>query len=198
MEAIQGQNCHVIGSRPCLHEVVTPLSWACCFLAYVAIATSDPVMRDQLAYAHLILGKAQAQGGSGWLHYDRAFCQLKVADPTLLCHGTHWSQDCIPSWCFRVPQLSALYVMRVIMMLHFVHWHQFVTSSSFRNPVGHCLALRLSRGPGRAAAGSVRRPESLEFICVSWNCSFPGSCSYCHMCYLSSLAHGQGTVLLPL
>ena len=83
LEAIQGQSCHVIGSRPHLREVVTPLSWACCFLAYVAIAMSDPVMRDQLAYARLILGEAQAQGGSGWLHYDRAFRQLKVANPTL-------------------------------------------------------------------------------------------------------------------
>ena len=55
LEAVQGlQSYHVLGPRPRLREVTTPVSWVCCFLVYVAIATSDPVTRDQLAYARLI------------------------------------------------------------------------------------------------------------------------------------------------
>ena len=190
LEAIQGQNCHIIGSHPRLHEVVTLLSWACCFLAYVAIATSDPMTRDQLAYACLILGEAQAQGGSGWLHYDRAFQQLKVADPTLpwntLEPGLHTKlvlgqHSGTPTFCSIYHEsdhdaaLCALAPVCDQQQLPQSCW----SSSSFAS----------IRGPGcaasRAAAGSVRRPESLEFICVSWNkgnCSFPGSCSCRHIC----------------
>ena len=148
LEALQGQNYHILGSRPRLREVSTPLSWACCFLAYVAIATSDPVTRDQLAYACLILGEAQSQGGSGWLHYDRAFRQLKVADPTL-----PWSLGCTLSWCWgsvQVFRFSAPFARRVIMMLQSVRWHLFVTNSSLynHNPWGHLIALHLLGGLG--------------------------------------------------
>ena len=206
LEAIQGQNCHIIGSHPRLREVATPLSWACCFLAYVAIATSDPVTRDQLAYARLILGEAQAQGGAGWLHYDGAFRQLKVADPTLpwntlepglhtkLVLGQRSGTPTFCSICHESDHDAALCALAPVcdqQQLPRSCW----SSSSFASIRGRGRA-----GPSCAAAGSVHRPESLEFICVSWNkenCSFPGSCSYRHMCYLSSSAHGQDRPSTP-
>ena len=53
------------GHRPRLREVSDPVSWVSCFLAYVAILMSDPVVWAQLAYARLILGEAQCHGGTG-------------------------------------------------------------------------------------------------------------------------------------
>ena len=41
----------------------------------MAIRTTDPTTRDQLAYAHLIIREALCHGGAGWLDYDRAFHQ---------------------------------------------------------------------------------------------------------------------------
>jgi hypothetical protein len=53
------------------------------FLAYAAAMTSDPVTRDQLAYARLIIQQAQRQSGHGWMDYDRAFRQQIAADHSL-------------------------------------------------------------------------------------------------------------------
>ena len=38
-------------ARPHLHEVSSLSTWCYCFMRYMAAQTSDPVIRDQLAYA---------------------------------------------------------------------------------------------------------------------------------------------------
>ena len=59
-------------SQPRAREVASPLAWIHCFLAYVAIRCRDPLTRDMLAYARLILGEAMSHCRTGWLEYDRA------------------------------------------------------------------------------------------------------------------------------
>lgn len=70
-------------SRPRLREVTSLSLWCYCFLGYMAILTSDPSTRDQLAYAHLVIKETLRHGGTGWMDYDRAFRQQATVDPIL-------------------------------------------------------------------------------------------------------------------
>ena len=70
-------------SKPRLREIMSLPMWCYCFLGYVALQTSDPVTRDQLAYARLLIKEAQRHGGMGWLDYDRAFRQQVASDPSI-------------------------------------------------------------------------------------------------------------------
>ena len=42
-------------TRPRVREITTLPSSICCFLTYLAVGTSDPVTRDKLAYAVLLI-----------------------------------------------------------------------------------------------------------------------------------------------
>ena len=77
LEAVQGiAPLHMLGAaRPRLREISSLPTWCYCFLGYMAARTSDPVTRDQLAYARLLIKEAQRHGGLGWLDYDRVFRQ---------------------------------------------------------------------------------------------------------------------------
>lgn len=70
-------------ARPRLREVLSPISWIFCFLAFMGTSTSDPMTRKQAAYAGLILMEAQRHGGRGWLDYDKAFRTQAAGDPSL-------------------------------------------------------------------------------------------------------------------
>ena len=59
-------------SRPRLREVSSQLSLIQCFLLSMAIKTSDPLAREMMVYARVVLGEAQRHGGFGWIDYDRA------------------------------------------------------------------------------------------------------------------------------
>ena len=48
-----------------LREIESPLSWVFCFLAYIAVRTSDRETRDMLTYARLVIREAQCHGGGG-------------------------------------------------------------------------------------------------------------------------------------
>lgn len=61
--------------KPRLHEVSALPSWLYCYLAYVTIRSPDPATRDRLSYARLLIREAQRHGGTGWIDYDRVFCQ---------------------------------------------------------------------------------------------------------------------------
>ena len=75
---------HMFGAaRPRLQEVTSLPIWCYCFMGYMALRTSDPATRDQLAYARLLIKEAQRHGGLGWLDYDRAFRQQAAADPSI-------------------------------------------------------------------------------------------------------------------
>jgi len=62
-----------------LREIDSPLTWVFCFLAYVAVRTTDAETRDMLTYARLLIREAQCHGGSGWLEYDKWFRQQQAA-----------------------------------------------------------------------------------------------------------------------
>ena len=64
-------------------EVSSLTIWCFCFLGYMAIGTSDPITRDQLAYARLIVSEVLRHGGVGWLDYNRTFHQQPATDPSL-------------------------------------------------------------------------------------------------------------------
>jgi hypothetical protein len=68
-----------------MREVATPLDWVYAFLAYISVRSSEPLVRNMLTYARLIVREARRHGGSGWLQYDRVFRQQAAADPTLQC-----------------------------------------------------------------------------------------------------------------
>ena len=69
-------------SRPRLREVNSILSWALCFISYLAVlAESHPsLVRPRLAYFALIISEARRNGGEGWLSYDTIFRQNAAED----------------------------------------------------------------------------------------------------------------------
>lgn len=75
--------------KPRLRDVTTLPSWLYCFLAYIAIRSTDQATRDMLAYARLVIREAQRHGGTGWLDYDRVFRQQAAIDATLRWNTLH-------------------------------------------------------------------------------------------------------------
>ena len=169
--------------RPQLREVTSPLTWAYCFMAYVAVRTCDPLARDMLAYARLILGEAQRHGGLGWIDYDRAARQLKAIDPLkpwnslesglhsamILGHSSGKTVHC--AYCFESDHSSAQCALAFFKSLP-------ATVQMSQGRVSKEVARNRNQMP-------YHRPESLSRICASWNkgtCIFPGTCSYRHIC----------------
>ena len=109
--------------------------------------TSDPVTREQLAHAKLIIRQAQSQGGLAFFDYDRAFCQQKVADPSLRWNTLNPSLLASTTFGFSLVQYSNLLHSKTIHVLnvHFCSW----SHPSF--PLGHnmvCLRqVHVEHGP---------------------------------------------------
>lgn len=85
LESLQGPTAiQVVGATsPQLREVASLPTWCYCFLGFVVTMTADPITRDQLAYARIIIKEAQRQGGLTWLDYDKAFRQQLATDPSI-------------------------------------------------------------------------------------------------------------------
>ena len=66
-----------------LRDVPNPLSWASCFLAFLAAKTNCEEARELAAYGMIVLHLARKHGGSGWLLYDRQFRQQRAAGATM-------------------------------------------------------------------------------------------------------------------
>jgi len=75
--------------KPRFREITSLSTWAYCFLAYVALQSDDPLIRDRLAYARLIIREAQRHRGSGWLDYDKIFRQQAVLDSSMKWNLLH-------------------------------------------------------------------------------------------------------------
>ena len=165
IESVQGTAAvsHFGVNRPRLREVTSLATWCYCFLGYLAITTADPTTRDQLAYARLIIREAQRHGGSGWLEYDRTFRQQAALEP-------------LTRWNTLNPSLLAATVLT-----QRPQGGQFCTLCRGVDHTRSQCALLCLQPP------SVRRltPTSSPRICTSWNrgtCTFPGECSYLHVC----------------
>ena len=70
-------------SRSRLHEVTDPLTWVYCYLSFMAVLSLDARVRNLVAYAQIFIQLARSHKGSGWLAYDRQFCQQLAAGTAL-------------------------------------------------------------------------------------------------------------------
>lgn len=70
---------HSTGSHSKLREIQDPLTWARCFLLFLAAQVDHRQTRDLAAYGVIVLDLARAHGGQGWLSYDCLFRQQKAA-----------------------------------------------------------------------------------------------------------------------
>ena len=80
-----------------MREVTTLESWICCFLSYLAVRTTDPITRDRLVYAVLLVRKSFRHEGYG-LEYDRLFWEQAAQSPSL-------------PWNVIVPSLQATTIL---------------------------------------------------------------------------------------
>ena len=172
--------------RPRLREVPSLISWVFCFLAYIAVRTSDPVARDMTSYCRLIIREGLRHGGNGWRDYDRCFRSQAAID-----HSQRWNV-----------LISDLHAATII--------SQRSTGGvccslcrGFDHTASQC-ALGFVQQPliqGASSGGSVTTPNnqapqprsrSLRPICMSWNsggCVYPGTCTFRHLCATCGLRH---------
>lgn len=175
LETVSGVSAtHMLGpARPRLREVASLPTWCYCFLGYVAMQTSDPTTRDQLAYARLLIKEAQRHGGLGWLDYDRAFRQQVAADPTM-------------RWNTLIPGLQASTILgqRQAGSGIFCTLCRQVDHTRAQCALA-CLEPAASTPSTVTTTSAVRRKHRGNF-CISWNkgaCIFPiGECIYKHEC----------------
>jgi hypothetical protein len=173
LEAVQGSAAlPMVGpTRPRLREVTSLPTWCYCFLGFMAMQTSDPVTRDQLTYARLLIKEAQRHGGRGWLDYDRAFRQHITADPNL-------------RWNNLNPGLQA----STILGQRSGSQGSFCTLCREGDHTRAQCALAFLEPTVQATSTPVntwRKPRPSPKVCLSWNrgaCLFPGECTYQHEC----------------
>lgn len=174
--------------RPRLREVSTLPVWMYCFLAYVAIRSTDPVVRDMLTYARLLIRESQRHGGNGWVDYDRVFRQQATLDPSLQWNTLH-------------PGIQA-----AMLVGSSSGRGLFCTLCRETDHTAERCALSYLQGPLPQRPPTIspspharpgyqpprRRPESLSRICVSWNrgsCTYPGACNFRHVCAICRQRH---------
>ena len=180
LEAIQGfPPLQMLGAaRSRLREVTSLSSWCYCFLGYMAILTSDPTTRDQLAYARLIIREALRHGGAGWMDYDRAFRQQAAADPSL-------------RWNTLLPGLQASTMLGIGSGQGAVFCPLCREVDHTRSQCAlQCLHPSSTAWPPTPLGATTRRKT--VNVCISWNkglCIFPGNCAYRHVCATCYLPH---------
>ena len=165
---------HVLpgSARPRIREVTTLPSWICAFLTYLAVRTTDPLTRDQLTYAWLVIREHLRHGGQGWLEYDRLFRQQAALDRTL-------------QWNTIQPALQATTILgqRVGGGVTCTICHECDHTASqcamayVQQPLVSATRHQTRLMPRRSA-----RPTP---VCISWNegsCCFPGTCTFRHIC----------------
>lgn len=182
--------------RPRLREVPSLQSWMYCFIAYVAVRSTDQLTRDLLAYGRLIIREALRHGGNGWQEYDRSFRRQAAIDSSIQWNtllpglqaatlvGSGGGTGVFCTICrepdHSAPQCALASVQQPILAPS-PGW------PSYRPPVP-ANPVTAFRRPVRPP----RRPETGLVICASWNrgsCSFPGTCTYRHICSSCQLTH---------
>ena len=181
LDELQGTSStvHVVGvSRPRLRDITSLAAWCYCFVTYVATMTTDPITRDQLAYARHIIQQSQSQGGLGFLDYDRAFRQQVAADQSL-------------RWNTVNPSLLASTVLG--------HAHRYAPQSfcTLCRAADHtrpqCALNYLqpqlqsaSYGLGSGTSGlQARQRRNMRIVCNDFNkgvCSRGANCRFPHAC----------------
>ena len=175
LETLQGSSGQVVGAaRHRLRDISSLPTWCYCFLGFVATLTTDPVTRNQLAYARLIIREAQRQGGLAWLDYDKAFRQQLAVDPSMQWNTVNTSllastmlghrstgQGVFCSLCRGVDHTRAQCALACL--------------EPTTPPVAPQRFLPLQAG---------RRPR-VPPVCYAWNrgaCPYDSKCNYRHVC----------------
>jgi hypothetical protein len=162
-----------------LREIESPLLWAFCFLAYIAVRTSDKETRDMLTYARLVIREAQCHGWAGWLEYDKWFRQQQAA----LSTPQPWNELNASLHAATVMSLRAgdKKPCRLCREPDHTESQCALASLQFSQPQQH----QPSSSSSPATSKRVAKPGTLDRICSSWNrgqCAFPGSCRFRHVC----------------
>ena len=157
-----------------LRDIRDPLSWAACFMAFVAAKVDSPETRELMAYGKIIIALAQRHGGLGWAAYDALFRQQVAAGAEAA-----WSQ--------LNPSLMAATVLGA-------------AGEQSPRPCSHCRAsdhksqecalapLDPNQAPNAARSAARYRPyRQQEEVCRQFNrgtctaslCKFEHICSSC-------------------
>ena len=170
--------------RPRLRDVSSLASWVYCFLAYIAIRSTDVGTRHMLAYARLIVREAQRHGGQGWIDYDRVFRQQAAIDPSLQWNtlhpgiqaatllGRNAGATTLCTLCREPDHVNARCAL-----------YNLQEPPRERSPPRAGRAEPLSWPKVRFRTQPY--PETKRRICVSWNrgkCVYPGGCNFRHVC----------------
>ena len=142
----------------------------------MAILTSDPSTRDQLAYARHIIREDLRHGGAGWLDYDQAFRQQVAADPSLCWNTLHLGLQVLTKLGQGTGQG---------MLFCTLCWGVDHTRAQ-------CALVCLQPPTTQAPTTSTSTTRHKLDICTSWNrgsCIFLGNCAYTHVCATCLLPH---------
>ena len=182
--------------RPRVREVPSLISWVFCFLAYTAVRTTDLTTRDMLAYCCLVVREGLRHGGQGWQDYD---CGFRAIDPTLRWNsllpdlqastilGQCATGGTFCSLCRGVDHMAAQCALMYMQQLLTTPQAPAATPNIQAAPNTHGSANR--RQPTLSRTRSAR---ATSHICTSWNSgtrSFPGNCTYRHVCATCQLLH---------
>ena len=166
--------------RPLLREVPSLVSWLYCFVTYVAVRTPDPLTRDMLAYARLLMREALRHGGNGWSEYDRVFRKQLVINPNLEWNSLLPSLQAATIFGYRPQGGGGTYCT---LCQECDHSRSQCALMATEHPV---LTKRLD-DPSRPP----RHPETLQSICIARNkasCYRP-HCKFQHTCATCRLPH---------
>ena len=173
--------------KPRLREVSTIPSWIYCFLAYIAIRSSDPYTRDMLAYARLVIRKVQRHGGNAWLTYDKVFRQQAALD-----HSLQWNTGIQAATLVGQPSGTGMFCTLCREPDHTADHcaltylqHPYSQPPRGQHLYGQPTAARGAPMGQRPQVPQDRHPAAAHGICIAWNkgaCKFPGNCTYRHMC----------------
>ena len=158
-----------------MRDIRDPLTWAACFMGFVAARADLPGTRDLLAYGQLILQLARQHGGGGWIAYDNQFRQQAAAGAT-----APWSELNLSLMAATVFAAGGEAAARACQLC-------FATDHTARDCALASLEVgRTSQRPPSGARASPRpRPyRAQDDICRRFNrgtCS-ASSCRFEHIC----------------
>ena len=170
--------------RARMREVPSLSSWVYCFAAYVAVRTTDPLIRDMLTYMRLVVREALRHGGGGWQEYDRNFRRLAAIDSSLRWNsllpdlqvatvlGQRGNGGVFCSLCRGIDHTATQCAL--------TYMQQPMTTTSSQD------------NAGRVQDSRSRSQRPFARICASWNrgnCAYPGACTFRHICATCRLPH---------
>ena len=178
-----------VPTAPRLRSISDPLTWACCFLAFMAASTESDATREMAAYAQIVVMQARKHPGGGWLAYDQQFRQQRAAGLDL-------------KWNDLSPSIMAATVLRSA--------HETCTLCHFPDHATEQCAL-FSQEPPKAPKPPVRqspyrvKPYAVPKAANSEPCrrfnrgscpSTAETCRYAHTCSACEKP-GHGAVSCP-